>query len=72
MNGDSEKQVAARLGLSRHTVHIYVKHLYKHFGVNSRGELLSLWVRVDNPRPGGARRLGPGRGGTEPSFICSD
>jgi DNA-binding CsgD family transcriptional regulator len=41
LSGDSEKQVAAKLQLSRHTVHIYVKTLYKHFGVNSRGELLA-------------------------------
>jgi len=43
--GDSEKQVAAKLGLSRHTVHIYVKMLYKHFEVNSRGELLAKCLR---------------------------
>jgi DNA-binding NarL/FixJ family response regulator len=39
--GDSEKQVAARLGLSRHTVHIHVKRLYRAYKVNSRGELLA-------------------------------
>ncbi len=43
--GDSEKQVAAKLDISRHTVHIYVKTLYKHFGVNSRGELLAKCLR---------------------------
>jgi DNA-binding NarL/FixJ family response regulator len=43
--GDSEKQVAKKLGLSRHTVHVYVKSLYKRFGVCSRGELLARWVR---------------------------
>jgi DNA-binding CsgD family transcriptional regulator len=41
LEGDLEKQVAAKLGLSRHTVHVYVKALYKHFGVSSRGELLA-------------------------------
>jgi DNA-binding NarL/FixJ family response regulator len=44
--GDSEKQIAARLGLSRHTVHVYVKALYKGFGVSSRGELLAKFVRT--------------------------
>jgi DNA-binding CsgD family transcriptional regulator len=39
--GDSEKLIAARLGLSRHTVHNYVKALYRRIGVCSRGELLA-------------------------------
>jgi DNA-binding CsgD family transcriptional regulator len=43
--GDGEKQVTAKLELSRHTVHQYVKALYRHFGVESRAELLALWVR---------------------------
>jgi DNA-binding CsgD family transcriptional regulator len=43
--GASEKQVAMKLGLSQHTVHVYVKALYKRYGVSSRGELLARWVR---------------------------
>jgi DNA-binding CsgD family transcriptional regulator len=43
--GDSEKQAAAKLGVSQHTVHVYVKQLYRKFDVNSRGELLAKWVR---------------------------
>jgi DNA-binding NarL/FixJ family response regulator len=39
--GDSEKQVAARLHLSRSTVHQYVGALYRHFGVRSRAQLMS-------------------------------
>ena len=39
--GDSEKQAARKLKLSQHTVHVYAKSLYKHFGVSSRGELLA-------------------------------
>jgi FixJ family two-component response regulator len=42
LQGDSEKQVAFRLGLSRHTVHDYVKSLHRHFGVQSRGELMAI------------------------------
>ncbi|HLL90747.1 MAG TPA: LuxR C-terminal-related transcriptional regulator, partial [Tepidisphaeraceae bacterium] len=42
--GRSEKQVAADLGLSRHTVHVHVKSLYKAFGVNSRHELLAKFI----------------------------
>jgi DNA-binding CsgD family transcriptional regulator len=43
--GNAEKQIATRLSISRHTVHVYVKSLYKRFGVNSRPELLAKWVR---------------------------
>jgi DNA-binding CsgD family transcriptional regulator len=39
--GDGEKQVAARLRISAHTVHEYVRRLHRHFGVSSRGELLA-------------------------------
>jgi DNA-binding NtrC family response regulator len=39
--GASEKEVAAKLGLSSHTVHDYVKKLYRHFRVSSRAELLA-------------------------------
>ncbi len=49
--GDGEKQVATQLGLSPHTVHVYVKALYRHFDVCSRGELLARFVRA----PGGQR-----------------
>jgi DNA-binding CsgD family transcriptional regulator len=45
LEGDSEKQVAARLGLSRHTVHQYVTDLYRRLGVSSRAELLALCLR---------------------------
>jgi DNA-binding CsgD family transcriptional regulator len=44
LDGDGEKQVAAKLGLSRHTVHEYVKMIYQQLGVSSRSELLSQWV----------------------------
>ena len=43
--GDGEKQVARRLGLSRHTVHDYVKALHRCLGVSSRGELLAAHHR---------------------------
>ncbi len=45
--GDGEKQVAAALGISQHTVHDHVKRLYKRFGVCSRSELLARFVRTD-------------------------
>lgn len=45
LEGDSDKQITARLGLGTHTVNQYVKAIFKHFHVNSRPELLALWVR---------------------------
>jgi DNA-binding CsgD family transcriptional regulator len=45
LNGNAEKEIAARLAISRHTVHVYVKSLYKRFGVSSRAELLARWVQ---------------------------
>ena len=42
--GDAEKQVAARLGVSVHTAHAYVKEIYRRAGVTSRGELLTRFL----------------------------
>jgi DNA-binding CsgD family transcriptional regulator len=47
LGGLSEKQVAARLGISQNTVHTYVKQLYVGFRVSSRSELLALWIGGD-------------------------
>jgi DNA-binding CsgD family transcriptional regulator len=41
MEGDSEKQIAQRLGITQHTVHYHVRELYRRFGVSSRGQLLA-------------------------------
>ena len=43
LEGDSEKQVALRMGISRATAHQYVTALYRRFDAHSRAELL---VRV--------------------------
>ena len=45
LEGDADKQIATRLGLSRHTVNEYAKVVFRHFGVRSRAELLARWVR---------------------------
>jgi DNA-binding CsgD family transcriptional regulator len=45
LDGDSEKQVARKLELSQHTVHVYVKALYRRFGVSSRAELLAKHLK---------------------------
>ena len=39
LQGDGEKQIARRLGISRHTVNRHVQRLYRDFEVHSRGEL---------------------------------
>src|SRR5688572_29577386 len=44
LEGDAEKQVAMKLGLSPHTVHQYTKLLYRTLDVNSRSELLARYV----------------------------
>jgi len=73
LEGDSEKQVAARLGLSPTTVHQYVTALYRHFGVGSRAQLL---VHVMQRHPGAALealqagpRRAPGDDGSEPRAV---
>ena len=48
LDGDSEKQVAARMALSRVTVHQYVTALYRHYQVASRAELLARVLRRTN------------------------
>ena len=46
LGGLSEKEIAAGRRLSRHTIHEYVKAVYRHFGVSSRAQLLSRFIRV--------------------------
>jgi DNA-binding CsgD family transcriptional regulator len=45
LEGDSEKQVARKLGISPHTVHVYIKTLYRKFNVTTRAELMSRHVK---------------------------
>jgi DNA-binding NarL/FixJ family response regulator len=45
VEGDGEKQIAARLGLSQATVHQYVTMLYRRFQVRSRAQLLAHVMR---------------------------
>lgn len=55
LDGKSEKEAAAALGLGARTVHEYVTALYQHFKVCSRAELLAYFIRR-HPAP---RRVGP-------------
>lgn len=43
--GDSDKQIAMRLGIAAFTVNQHVKRILAHFRVNSRSELLARWPR---------------------------
>jgi DNA-binding CsgD family transcriptional regulator len=45
LEGDSEKQAAVRMNVSRATAHEYVTSLYRRFDVNSRAELMARWLR---------------------------
>ena len=45
LEGLSERQVALQLEVSQHTVHSYVKAIYRAHGVNARSELLALYVQ---------------------------
>jgi DNA-binding CsgD family transcriptional regulator len=45
LTGESEKEIASQLGLSRHTIHEYVRALYRQFSVTSRSELMAQWVQ---------------------------
>jgi DNA-binding CsgD family transcriptional regulator len=45
LEGDSEKQVASHLGLSQATTHQYVIALYRHFGVQSRAQLMAHAIK---------------------------
>ncbi len=50
LDGDSEKQIAARLKLSQPTVHEHVTAVYRHFEVSSRGELMSKFIGRARPK----------------------
>ncbi|QSQ19186.1 helix-turn-helix transcriptional regulator [Pyxidicoccus parkwayensis] len=41
LQGLGDKQIAARLGISRFTVNQYTKSIYRHFGVQSRAALIA-------------------------------
>lgn len=58
--GDRETQIAAKVEVSRTTVHNHVKSLYRHFNVASRRELLDKWpTRQELDRPAEAKSTGP-------------
>ncbi len=46
LEGNSVKQIAKRFGVSAHTATDYTKQIYRHLGVNSRGELIAKYGRL--------------------------
>ncbi len=44
-DSQSEKEVAAELGLSPHTIHGHVKQIYRQLGISSRSELVAWYWR---------------------------
>jgi DNA-binding CsgD family transcriptional regulator len=58
LGGDSRRQIATKLGLSEHTITDYMKNIYRQLRVNSRGELLALFISggrmVESKGPGRA------------------
>lgn len=62
LEGDSERQVAARLRLSPATAHQYVTALYRHFGVRSRGQLLAHALTRASKKPWTTLMNGIGEG----------
>ena len=45
LQGDAEKEVAAKLKLSRHTVHRYTQTIYQQLEVHTRAELLAKYAK---------------------------
>jgi DNA-binding CsgD family transcriptional regulator len=68
LEGDSEKQVASRLGLSPATTHQYVTMLYRRFGVSSRAQLLvHIFRRMAHGRMPDRDGIAPHSGSGSPS-----
>lgn len=45
LEGNSDKQIAQRLQLSRFTVNSHTKKIFEHFRVQGRSELMARWIR---------------------------
>jgi DNA-binding CsgD family transcriptional regulator len=53
ISGEGEKQIAFKLGLSRHTVHEYIGELYRRFDISSRAELMLKVLQPYRPNASG-------------------
>lgn len=57
LGGLAEKEIATRLGLSRHTVHNHVKRIYLAYRVGTRPELLARFIPSAAPTSAGGRLM---------------
>ena len=53
---ENERQIAARLGISRHTVHTHLERLYRKLSISSRVQLVirvfnEYWMLADEVSP---------------------
>lgn len=51
LEGLADKEIAERLGISRHTVNQYTKQIYRRFGVTSRAVLTARLLGGEQPTP---------------------
>ncbi len=53
LTGEAEKNIADRMGLKQSSLHQIVVELYRRFGVQSRPELMAMWLggETDGPTP---------------------
>jgi DNA-binding CsgD family transcriptional regulator len=45
LDGQAEKQIARVLQISKATVHVYVKGVYRSYGVSGRAELFAMFLK---------------------------
>ena len=55
--GDSVKEIAKKLSLSAYTVNDHLKHIYRRFGVGTRGELLAQFLAGGPVGSGGGNKV---------------
>jgi DNA-binding CsgD family transcriptional regulator len=60
LTGDSMKQIAAKLGISPHTVNDYTKALYRRFDVSTRAELINRYHAIAARQRRGLKLPTPG------------
>jgi DNA-binding CsgD family transcriptional regulator len=51
--GRSDKEIAAALGISRHTVQMHLRRLYRERDLRNRSQAVAAWMRNGEPAPAG-------------------
>ena len=49
--GRSDREIAAELGISRHTVQMHLRRLYRERDLRNRSEAVAAWMRNGNRAP---------------------